>query len=508
MLLVDIVAVSGGLVIGLIIGLFVLKPRKFDEGENLRKAEQAQSRAAEEALLLKSKTSERVKQTAQQFEEEQQEFAGQIDRMEKIFAAKLASHEKREARNREIGHAIATEEKLTRDLKSEIERLGKEGTERLLQKTGLTIETCRSQLEHEYEQRFLEDSEIRIQNKIQWIEENAVRDAKNTLSEAVYRYAAPTSVMHEQQNIVVARDEIKGRIVGRGAKNIAFFEELFGVDVIFNDEPNTIILSCFNLVQREVARCGLERLMREKMIDEGAISRIKPLAEQDVEKILHREGEAALKMLGLAGMPQDFIKLVGRLRFRTSYGQNIMSHCFEVAYFARLMASAIGADEKIALLGGFFHDIGKAIDQEVGGSHDVLSKEILEKYGFSWEITHAAWTHHHAIPQETIEARLVQAADAISASRPGARAESVERYLEKIKDLQAAALGFEGVKKAYAINAGRELRVIVEPEKIRDANLQTLAGDIAHQVQEKGGYPGRIKIVTIRQTRATNHTRK
>lgn len=179
----------------------------------------------------------------------------------------------------------------------------------------------------------------------------------------------------------------------------------------------------------------------------------------------------------------------------------------EVGYFARLLASEIGANTEVAFLGGFFHDIGKAIDQEVGGSHDVLSKEILEKYNFSWEITHAAWTHHNAIPQETVEARIVQAADAISASRPGARAESLERYLTKIHDLQDTAFSFEGVKKAFAINAGRELRVLVEPEKVSDQRVPVLASEIAAKVQEKGGYPGKIKIVTVRTTKATEYAK-
>ena len=321
------------------------------------------------------------------------------------------------------------------------------------------------------------------------------------------RYADSTSVEHEEKNIIVQRDEIKGRIIGRSAAAIAFFEEHFGVDVIFNDEPNTIIISCFNLVQREVARCALERLMREKIINEEMIMKVKPLAEQDVDKILMKEGDYALKKLGLSNMQPDFVKLVGRLVFRTSYGQNIMRHCFEVGYFARLIASEIGANTETAFLGGFFHDIGKAIDQEVGGSHDVLSKEILEKYGFSWEITHAAWTHHNAAPQETVEARIVQAADAISASRPGARAESVERYLAKINELQDTALSFEGVRKAYAINAGREVRVVVDPEKISDNANAELAQNIAAKVQEKGGYPGKIKVTTIRTTKVTDYAR-
>ncbi|MEK9133190.1 MAG: HD domain-containing protein, partial [Patescibacteria group bacterium] len=340
-----------------------------------------------------------------------------------------------------------------------------------------------------------------------WAAERAARDAKDILAGAIYRFAAPTSVEHGHHNIIVPRDDIKGRIVGRGGRSVAFFENLFGVDVIFNDEPNLIIVSCFNLVQREVARLALERLMREKNITEEVITRAKFLADQDMEKILKREGDKALKILGMENVNPELSKLLGRLKFRTSYGQCIMSHCFEVAYFSRLLASEIGANERVAWIAGFFHDVGKAIDQESGGSHDVLTKEILEKYKFSPEIVHAAWTHHDAAPQETIEARIVQAADAISAGRPGARAESVERYLEKIKALEETATSFAGVKKAYAINAGREVRVIVEPDRIKDSEVGPMANQIAAKVQEQGGYPGKIKVIAIRTTKTTDYAK-
>ncbi|MEK7524087.1 MAG: Rnase Y domain-containing protein [Patescibacteria group bacterium] len=504
---VDLLLIVGATVLGIIVGRFIIGQKKFDERDILQRAEKLVAHAQHEAKESLVQAKERAIAKKKQFEMEQAEFTAQMDKMEKMMDGKILSLQKREAKISDMQKVLKGEEAVLESLRAQTHESKKNVNEKLMQMTGIPGDKIKDELFKDYENEFQQDAELRLQRHVQWAEEGAIRDARNVLAEAMYRYGAETSLESEEGFVTVSRDEFKGRIVGRGGHIIALFEELFGVDVIFNDEPNIIIVSCFNLVHREVAKQALMRLMREKNITEEIVARVKPLAEQDVQKILRREGEAALKKLNITNMPPDFAELVGRLRFRTSYGQNIMTHCFEVGYFAKLLAGEIGADTHVAFLGGFFHDIGKAIDQEVGGSHDVLSKEILEKYGFSWEITHAAWTHHNAIPQETVEARIVQAADAISAGRPGARAESVERYLAKIKDLQETAFSFAGVKKAFAINAGREVRVVVDPDKVDDAGVTSLAGNIAAKVQEKGGYPGKIKVTTIRLTKATDYAR-
>jgi len=504
----DIILGLAGLAAGSLVGLFVIKQGKFNEKELHAKAEKRITDATAEGSILVSKAREHVAEIKKEFEFEEKHMKEQVQRMEKVAEAKQASLQKRESKNIEISGVLEEEEKVTTMLRAQAAELEKHLGEKLVAMTGMSRDEAKAGLIASFESSIQAESELRLQREIEWAQESAVRDARNVLAESMYRYGATAVEEGEHHAIVkVPRDEIKGRIIGRGGHVIAFFEELFGVDVIFNDEPNTILVGCFNLVQRGIACCALERLMRERNITEEVITRIKPLAEEDMDKVLRREGESALRILGLKNMPPDFAILVGRLKFRTSYGQNILRHCFEVGYFSRLIASEIGADPHVAWLGGFFHDIGKAIDQEVGGSHDVLSKEILEKYNFSWEITHAAWTHHNAIPQETIEARIVQAADAISASRPGARAESVDRYLAKIRELQETALSFPGVKKAFAINAGREVRVVVEADRVNDAGVHQLANDIAAKVQEKGGYPGKIKVMTIRVTKATDYAR-
>lgn len=507
MISLDILLSFSGLFTGLLIGLFVLGQKKFDEQALIRKAEKTLSESEKESISLIAKARDHAVTRKKQFEIEEKEFAVQLKKLEQIFIIKSGSQEKKETKIKELQKSLDQEERLVQNWREQTGSLQKNLWDRLLQITGFSPTQVREQLLKQYEETFQQDSEMYLQRAMEWAQESALREGRNILGEAIYRFTDITSVEHEEKNIVVPRDEMKGRVVGRGGRLIAFFEELFGVDVVFNDEPDFIIVSCFNLVQREIARVALEKLIREKTLNEEIIRYVKTWAEGEVDKMLCQEGEKALKILQVPGMPPDFAKLVGRLKFRTSYGQNIMRHCFEVGYLARLIANEIGADEHIAWLGGFFHDIGKAIDQEVGGSHDVLSKEILEKYGFSWEITHAAWTHHNAIPQETIEARIVQAADAISASRPGARAESVERYLAKIHELQETGLSFEGVRKAYAINAGRELRLLVDPDKIDDITTNTLASQVAARVQEKGGYPGKIKIVAIRTTKVTEYAR-
>lgn len=503
----DIIFSAGTFFIGLIIGLFVIGQKRINEQEILKKTEILLADARNKSKTFIDKANIDVIEQKRQFVQEEQEFVNRLNRAEQALAAKITMQHKREAKNIELQKSVATEEQFVRELKQHIDELSGVFFDKLIANAEISKQLAQDEVMTNYEKNFKEDAELRVQHEMEWTQECALREGRNMLCEAICRFSEGVVESGNHAVLTVSRDEIKGRIVGRGGSNIAFFENLFGVDVIFNDEPNTVIVDCFNLVQREIAAMALKRLMNEKQINESVIFKAKALAEQDVEKLLFKEGERILNILGVKNMPHDFIRMVGRLKFRTSYGQSIILHSFEVAYFARLLACELGANSQTAFIAGFFHDIGKAIDQEVGGSHDVLTKEILEKYNFAPEIIHAAWTHHNSAPQETLEARIIQIADAISASRPGARAESLDRYLAKIKDLEATAISFGGVKKAYAINAGREVRAVVDPEKTNDEETIKLALDIAAKVQEKGGYPGKIKVVTIRSTKVTNYAR-
>jgi len=503
----DIIFVLIGLAVGVGVGAFVLKPGAYNEESRKRRAKELLQETEKEAATILESAKQHVVELAEQFKSEEAEFGAQVETMEKVVALKEASAERWGERLSGLKATSQKHEDELKSLREEARELSQKMTAELMNKAAFTLERAHEELIQKYEQEFSHEAELRLQRYVEWVEEVALREARNALTEVICRYSAPASREPNMTKLEVSQDAVKGRIVGRGGRMISFFEELFGVDVIFNDEPNTIIISCFNLVQEQTAKLAMQRLMRERIITENVILEMKARADADMEKVLRKEGARVLEMIGLKNLPEELVRLVGRLNFRTSYGQNVMRHSLEVGYFSRMLAAMIGADEKVAFYGGFFHDIGKAIDQEVGGSHDALTKEILEKYEFSWEVTHAAWTHHNAIPPETVEAKIVQAADAISAGRPGARAESLERYVERMKELQGMALSFEGVRKAFAINAGREVRAIVDSDRVDDKKVVDIAVDIAKMVEAKGGYPGKIKIITIRSTRTATTTK-
>lgn len=493
-----------GLAVGVLIG-FAVSPKKFDEIANKSRAEKLLAFVAEEKKKILEQASLRVKQLREFSEMETKRLASQNQKMEQMLTNKDQLLLKRTSRNEEFRKTVTSEETALSRMRQELKNIDQQISESVIRKTGLDKNAAKDQLFVEAEREWREEAERRLHFVEESTKENSLKEAKSALGEAIYRFSGTSSVEHERGEITVPRDGVKGVIVGRGGQNIRFFEELFGVDVVFNDAPDTISLSCFNLVSREVAKFALMRLMNERIIDEAKIRKAKDAALDDMDKALQKKGLETIKTLNLKNIHSDLAKLIGRLNYRTSYGQNVLKHSIEIAYFSRVLAAEIGANEETAFVAGFFHDIGKSVDQELGGGHDVRTKEILEKYGFPNEIVHAAWTHHDAAPLETVEAFLVKAADAISASRPGARSISLEQYLQKIRELEATASSFEGVKKAFAISAGREVRVMVDPELKKTAEEVTgLASVIAEKIEEKGGYPGKIKVTAIRVTKASD----
>jgi ribonuclease Y len=314
---------------------------------------------------------------------------------------------------------------------------------------------------------------------------------------------SPTSVETKIIQVAVPKDEIKGRLVGKEGKNIHEFERLLEVDIIFNDLPNTISIAGYNLINRRIAQKAIEQLMREKrLITPQLLEETIKQAGKEIDKELYEIGEKVMKMMDLKNLDKELIKTIGRLQYRTSYGQNIMKHSLEVSWIATMLGSEVGLNVNVCKVAGFLHDLGKAIDQDpnVQGTHDFLTKELMTKYNFTEEEIHAAWTHHDSAPAKTPEALIVKAADAVSAGRPGARQESMEKYTERIMALEDAGRSFTGVKKAYAISAGRELRIFVDPEQVTDENMKPLAEEIANKIEKEISYPGKIKINTIRRT--------
>lgn len=489
---------------GVLIGYFVLRIGKYDEAAKRKKGEQKLSYAKAEAEKLLKAAREEIQKLREHTTREISRFEEQDKRLEIMLQSKEQLLKKKEERAQQFAKALQEEKTLVEKRRAETKAFEKQIETLLFQRAALSKEELRKQVIETHERDWQTDSENRLHRLEAWMKEDAARIAKNILEEISYRYADVSSVERREGVITVDHDHLKEKILGPNGKTLIALEKLFDMDIVLNDRPNTISFSAFNVVTRETGKLTIERLLKEKVVNEAIVQQAYELAKQDMEKLLFQEGSDIAKKLNLKNIPPDLIRLVGRLNYRTSYGQNIMRHSLEVGYFARLLAGEIGANEEVTFLGGFFHDIGKAIDQEVGGSHDVLSKEILEKYNFSWEIVHAAWTHHDAIPQETVEAVLVKAADAISAGRPGARSLSIEQYIEKIRELEATASAFEGVKKAFAISAGREVRIMTDPEVILDEDVQELAEVIADKIEEKGGYPGKIKVTTIRVTKASD----
>lgn len=378
----------------------------------------------------------------------------------------------------------------------------------LTAKASLTLGEAKEEIFGELENEFASFFEFSANKAVENAKELANREAVHHLKSIMQKYAEPSSVDKLDKTIKVPRDNIKGKLIGRGAKNLVYLEEKTGADIIFEDQEGIITVSCFNLVIQETVKGAIQKLMRLERIDFEAIDKALIESRAELDQKLEKIGIKAANVIGIENRDPELMILIGRLKYRTSYGQNILYHSMEIAYFSALMAAEIGADVEVAKIGGFFHDIGKAIDQEVNGSHDYLGKEILEKFGYSWEIVHAAWTHHDAIPIETVEAQIVKAADAISAGRPGARTESAQMYIERIQGLEKIAFSTPGVKKAFALSAGRELRTLVDENKIKDQDMEEIATQMAQKIEDELAYPGKIKVNLIRTIESVDYANK
>ncbi len=337
--------------------------------------------------------------------------------------------------------------------------------------------------------------------------EKAKEKARRVISMAIQRIASEHVVESTVSVVDLPSDEMKGRIIGREGRNIRAFEQATGVDLIVDDTPGAVILSCFEPVRREIARRALESLIQDGRIHPGRIEELVGKVKVEMDEKLLADGEAAALEVGIPDLHPEIHKLIGRLQFRSSYGQNALKHSMEVAWLANHMAAELGANAEVAKRAGLVHDIGKAVDREMDGTHLELGREMLRKYGETDEVIHAMECHHGDYDPHSVEAVLVTAADALSAARPGARREILENYIKRLEKLEGMATDFEGVEKAYAIQAGRELRIIVESASISDDKAVWLARDVAKRVEAELTYPGQIKVTVIRETRAVEYAR-
>lgn len=394
-----------------------------------------------------------------------------------------------------------------RELKAKVEEQKAEEDKKLEAIAGLTLDEAKEEIIKRAEVQSEEDLVVRMQKLDRDAQEKLAARAKEILATSIQRLASSTASEMMTTNVSIPNDDIKGKIIGKEGRNIRAFEQAAGVELIVDDAPGVIVISSFDPVRRQIARIALENLILDGRIQPAKIEEEIEKAKKDINNIIKQKGEQAVMELGIHNLDPRIVAIVGRLYFRTSYGQNVLQHSIEMGHVAAMIASEIGADVAIAKAGALVHDIGKALDHEVEGTHIQIGMRILEKFGADKRIITAMKSHHDDWPHETVEAVIVQTADIISGSRPGARRDTVENYLKRLQDLEAAANSFQGVEKVWALSAGREVRVFVRPDVISDVAARELARDIAKKIEQDLTYPGEIRVVLIRENRVVEFAR-
>lgn len=419
---------------------------------------------------------------------------------EETLDKKLDNLEKKEDRLQE--KLRLAEEKL-----QEAEIIKKSQIDNLERISGLTAEQAKDQLLDSLQDELTHEKAVKISNYEQVLKDECEQKAREQISLAIARCAADQVSEATVSVVNLPNDEMKGRIIGREGRNIRAIETLTGVDLIIDDTPEAITLSCFDPVRREIAKITLERLIQDGRIHPTRIEETVEKAKRDVDQRIKAEGERAVMETNVHGIHHEIVKLIGRLRFRTSYGQNVLNHSIEVAHLAGIMASELGVDANLARRAGILHDIGKALTHEIEGSHVQIGVDIARKFKESPEVIHAIEAHHNDVEVKTVVAALVQAADAISAARPAARRENLENYIKRLQKLEEIACSFEGVEKSFAIQAGREIRIMIRPEDVKDEKMIIVARDIVKKIENELDYPGQIKVHLIRESRTIEYAK-
>ena len=373
--------------------------------------------------------------------------------------------------------------------------------------SGLSREDAKKQLLSEMEKQLTAEKANLVREMEAKVKEEADKNAKEVIGYAIQKCAADHTSETTVSIVSLPNDDMKGRIIGREGRNIKTLETLTGIDLIIDDTPEAVVISGFDPLRREVARIALEKLIDDGRIHPAKIEEMVEKAKQEVEQTIKEEGERATLETGVVGLHPDLVKLIGKLKYRTSYGQNVLNHSIEVSNLARIMAEELGLDATLARRAGLLHDIGKALDHDMEGTHVELGVEVLKRYKENENVINAVQAHHGDVEPKTVEAVLIQAADAISASRPGARRETLEAYIKRLEQLESIADSFEGVDKSFAIQAGREIRIIVKPDKVDDNQMTLMARDIAKKLEDEMEYPGQIKVNVVRETRVVDYAK-
>ena len=505
-----------GVVVGLVVGaLFgVIFRKKIAEGKigsaeaeakrMLADAEKTAETKKKEALI---EAKEEILKNKNEIEAELKERRNEVARLEKHAQQKEESLDKKIESYEKKEEALIEKNKNLEKREAELSDIIDQEVKKLEQISGFTSEQAKEYLLSKIESEVRHEAAMKIAEIEAEFKEEADNKARNIISLAIQRCASDYVSEATVSAVALPNDEMKGRIIGREGRNIRTLETLTGIDLIIDDTPEAVILSGFDPIRREVARVALEKLIVDGRIHPSRIEENVEKARKEVEATIKQEGEQATFDTGVHGLHPEIIKLLGKLKFRTSYGQNVLKHSIEVSHVAGIMAGELGVDVATAKRAGLLHDLGKAVDHEIEGSHISIGVDIAKKYNENKEVIHAIEAHHGDVEAKTIIACLVQAADAVSAARPGARRENIEAYIKRLQQLEEIATSFAGVEKSYAIQAGREVRIMVKPEEIGDGDMEFVAREIVKKIESELEYPGQIKINLIRETRTTDYAK-
>jgi ribonuclease Y len=506
-LVVGLVALVAGLV-GF--GIALLVRRSFALGsETTARANAdrllAEARAKQKEIILEAK--DEAITTAKTAENENRERRAELQRYEARLDKKDEQLDQKIAQVDERDRRLGVKEKDLDTERDKITQLQQEQRDELTRVASLTTDEARGLVLQRVEEEMRDVISRRVREMEAEAREGVDAKARDIITMAIQRFAAEHTTEHTVTVVALPSDDMKGRIIGREGRNIRTLETLTGVDLIIDDTPEAVVVSGFDPIRRQVAKRALERLLVDGRIHPARIEEMVAKAKGEIDQVMKEAAEAAVYEVGIAGLHPDLVKLLGRLHFRTSYGQNVLRHSIEVAHVAGMLAAETGYDVQTMKRAGLLHDIGKAIDHEVEGAHTVIGGELLKRYGFPQVVIDGVVGHHGDVEPVTMTGTLISAADAISAARPGARSEIVSNYIQRLQELEGVANSFEGVEKSFAIQAGREIRVIVKPEQVDDLSSARLSRDIAQKIQETLQYPGQVKVTVIRETRSVDYAK-